>query len=74
MAAGRVRNPKRNVARATVLGTVGCAIVYILGTVTVFGTVSNAALRTSTAPFSVRRADQVHRLRLQRGPGQAFGG
>ena len=52
VAAGRVRNPKRNVALATVLGTVGCAIVYILGTVTVFGTVSNAALQKSTAPFT----------------------
>jgi len=38
VAAGRVRDPKRNVARATVLGTLACAVVYILGTVTVFGT------------------------------------
>jgi basic amino acid/polyamine antiporter, APA family len=37
VAAGRVRNPRRNVARATVLGTLGCAVVYILGTLTVFG-------------------------------------
>jgi APA family basic amino acid/polyamine antiporter len=52
VAAGRVRNPGRNVGRATVLGTIGCALVYILGTVTVFGTVANTALRSSTAPFS----------------------
>ena len=52
VAAGRVRSPGRNVARATVLGTVACALVYILGTVTVFGTVSNAALRKSSAPFT----------------------
>lgn len=50
--AGRVRDPKRNVARATILGTIGCAVVYILGTVTVFGTVPNAALRKSSAPFT----------------------
>jgi APA family basic amino acid/polyamine antiporter len=50
--AGRVRNPARNVARATVLGTIGCAVVYILGTVAVFGTVPNAVLRTSSAPFT----------------------
>ncbi|MFJ1584655.1 APC family permease [Streptomyces sp. NPDC088197] len=50
--AGRVRDPRRNVGRATVLGTIGCAVVYILGTVTVFGTVSNAALQKSTAPFT----------------------
>ncbi len=52
VAAGRVRRPGRNVGRATVLGTLGCAVVYILGTITVFGTVSNKALRASTAPFS----------------------
>jgi APA family basic amino acid/polyamine antiporter len=52
VAAGRVRNPKRNVGRATVLGTIGCAVVYILGTLTVFGTVSNARLLKSTAPFT----------------------
>ena len=50
--AGRVRNPARNVARATVLGTIGCAVVYLLGTLTVFGTVSNDQLRSSTAPFT----------------------
>ncbi|MHA6781957.1 APC family permease [Pseudonocardia saturnea] len=52
VAAGRVRDPKRNVGRATVLGTIGCAVVYILGTVTVFGTVPNAALQASSAPFT----------------------
>lgn len=52
VAAGRVRNPRRNVARATVLGTIGCAVVYILGTLTVFGTVSNARLQKSSAPFT----------------------
>ncbi|GAA0250119.1 amino acid permease [Saccharothrix mutabilis subsp. mutabilis] len=52
VAAGRVREPGRNVGRATVLGTLGCAVVYVLGTLTVFGTVPNAALRDSTAPFT----------------------
>ncbi len=52
VAAGRVRDPGRNVARATVFGTIACAVVYILGTVTVFGTVSNAALQQSVAPFT----------------------
>ncbi len=52
VAAGRVRNPKRNVTRATVLGTLACAFVYMLGTLAVFGTVSHAALLNSTAPFS----------------------
>jgi APA family basic amino acid/polyamine antiporter len=52
VAAGRVRDPGRNVPRATIYGTVACAVVYILGTLAVFGTVSNADLRKSTAPFS----------------------
>lgn len=52
VAAGRVKNPSKNVPRATIWGTVICAIVYLLGTLAVFGTVSNKHLRTSTAPFS----------------------
>jgi len=50
--AGRVRSPERNVARATVWGTIACAFVYILGTLTVFGTVPHAALIGNSAPFS----------------------
>jgi basic amino acid/polyamine antiporter, APA family len=52
VAAGRVRNPHRNVGRATVLGTLACALVYILGTITVFGTVPHGALVSSSAPFT----------------------
>lgn len=50
--AGRVRDPERNVTRATLLGTAACAVVYLLGTVAVFGLVSHQALVGSTAPFS----------------------
>ncbi|RSM53352.1 amino acid permease [Actinoplanes sp. ATCC 53533] len=52
VAAGRVVDARRNVGRATVLGTLACAAVYILGTVAVFGTVSHDALVASTAPFA----------------------
>ncbi len=52
VSAGEVRDPERNVGRASVLGTVGAAVVYLLGTVSVFGTVPHRALVTSTAPFS----------------------
>ena len=52
VAAGRVRDPERNVGRATVWGTLACAAVYILGTITVFGTVAHSRLLTSTAPFT----------------------
>lgn len=52
VAAARVRDPRRNVGRATVLGTLACAAVYLLGTVAVFGTVAHDDLVASTAPFS----------------------
>ncbi|MFJ9694399.1 amino acid permease [Kitasatospora sp. NPDC101183] len=52
MSAGQVRDPERNVGRASVLGTVGAAVVYLLGTVAVFGTVAHDTLVHSTAPFS----------------------
>jgi len=52
VAAGRVRDPERNVGRATVYGTLACAFVYILGTVAVFGTVAHAKLVGSSAPFT----------------------
>jgi basic amino acid/polyamine antiporter, APA family len=52
VAAGRVRNPARNVGRATILGTLACAFVYILGTIAVFGTVAHADLVSSAAPFT----------------------
>ena len=42
----------RNVSRATILGTLGCALVYFLGTLTVFGTVGHDALLESSAPFT----------------------
>ncbi|MFD4655671.1 amino acid permease [Kitasatospora sp. NPDC058444] len=52
MSAGKVRDPERNVGRASVLGTTGAAVVYLLGTVAVFGTVAHQQLVHSTAPFS----------------------
>jgi APA family basic amino acid/polyamine antiporter len=52
VAAGRVRNPERNVGRATVLGTLACAAVYLIGTLAVFGTVPHAELLGSSAPFT----------------------
>ncbi|MGW1001898.1 amino acid permease [Streptomyces sp. NPDC002520] len=52
VSAGEVENPRRNVGRATVIGTIGAALVYLLGTLSVFGTVAHSRLVTSTAPFS----------------------
>jgi APA family basic amino acid/polyamine antiporter len=52
VSAGEVRDPGRNVIRAGVLGTVASAVVYVLGTVAVFGLVPHATLAGSAAPFS----------------------
>ncbi|WEH36755.1 amino acid permease [Streptomyces sp. AM 4-1-1] len=52
VSAGEVREPRRNVGRATVLGACGAAVIYLLGTLSVFGTVPHAALIGSTAPFT----------------------
>ncbi|MEU3469211.1 amino acid permease [Streptomyces sp. NPDC006687] len=52
VSAGEVRDPARNVGRATVLGTVGAAAVYLLGTLAVFGLVAHDKLVSSQAPFS----------------------
>ena len=52
VAAAKVRDPDRNVPRATMLGTFATAVVYMLSLVAVFGIVSDHALQKSTAPFS----------------------
>ncbi len=52
VAAGKVRDPDRNIPRATILGTLGTAVVYMLSLTAVFGILSNAQLQASTAPFS----------------------
>jgi APA family basic amino acid/polyamine antiporter len=52
VAAAKVRNPDRNIPRATVLGTVATAVVYMLSLIAVFGIVPTSKLAKSTAPFS----------------------
>ena len=52
VSAGEVRDPERNVGRATVLGTGLAALLYLLCTLAVFGTVAHDRLVDSTAPFS----------------------
>jgi basic amino acid/polyamine antiporter, APA family len=52
VAAGKVRDPDRNVPRATILGTLATAVVYMLSLTAVFGILSNSVLSHSTAPFS----------------------
>ena len=47
-----VRDPEKNVARATMIGTLVAAVVYILGTVAVMGILGNTVLAKSSAPFA----------------------
>ncbi|MFC1499659.1 amino acid permease [Candidatus Zixiibacteriota bacterium] len=49
---GEVKNPSRTIPRATIVGTLLTAIVYILGTVAVMGVIPPAVLARSTAPFA----------------------
>ena len=58
--AAAVKNPKKNVAKATVLGTIACAIVYILSLITVFGVVpaNELGLEENQASYSVA-ANQI---------------
>ncbi|MFD1542739.1 amino acid permease [Nonomuraea guangzhouensis] len=47
-----VENPERTIPRATMIGTIVSAAVYILGTVAVFAAVPRTLLTQSTAPFA----------------------
>jgi basic amino acid/polyamine antiporter, APA family len=44
VAAAKVRNPERNVPKATVLGTLAAAVVYLLSMIAVFGSVPTTEL------------------------------
>jgi APA family basic amino acid/polyamine antiporter len=49
--AKRVRNPRKNVGRASLLGTAASAILYMVVAAAVMGLVPHHALVSSTAPF-----------------------
>lgn len=50
--AADVVNPRKNIPRATIVGTLVTALVYILSTAAVIGIVPREALSTSAAPFA----------------------
>jgi len=52
VAAGKVRDPDRNVPKSTVFGTLATAVVYMLSLTAVFGIVPSSQLAKSNAPFS----------------------
>lgn len=47
-----VEHPRRTIPRATIVGTLVAAAVYVLGTVAVMGILPAHTLATSTAPFA----------------------
>jgi len=51
VAAAKVRQPRRNVGRASVIGTGMCALLYVLVTAAVFGLVPASTLVKDEAPF-----------------------
>ncbi len=51
MTAKRVRDPLKNVGRASVIGTAASALLYVLVTAAVFGLVPNARIADNGAPF-----------------------
>jgi APA family basic amino acid/polyamine antiporter len=63
--AGSVRDPARTISRATIVGTLLAAAIYIVSTIGVMSLVPADTLATSTAPF----ADGAQRL-LGAGAGQ----
>jgi len=52
VAAAKVRDPDRNVPRATILGTIATAVVYMLSLTVVFGILPSSTLAEASAPFS----------------------
>jgi APA family basic amino acid/polyamine antiporter len=52
VAAAKVRDPDRNIPRATILGTLATAVVYMLSLTAMFGILPSSQLAQATAPFS----------------------
>ncbi len=50
--AGVVRDPARTIPRATIVGTIVAAVIYIISTVGVMSVVAPETLASSTAPFA----------------------
>ena len=62
VAAAKVRDPDRNVPRATIFGTLASAVVYMLSLIAVFG-ILPAARCSASRPGAVLGRRQRHRRR-----------
>jgi APA family basic amino acid/polyamine antiporter len=52
VAAAKVRDPDRNVPKATLVGTLATSVVYLLSLIAMFGILPSHILANSTAPYS----------------------
>jgi APA family basic amino acid/polyamine antiporter len=52
VAAAKVKDPDRNVPRATIFGTLATAVVYMVALTVIFGILPTSQLASATAPFS----------------------
>lgn len=50
--AEKIKDPVRNIGKASIYGVLACAAMYLLATIAVFGTVPADQLATSEAPFA----------------------
>ncbi len=50
--AGNIENPEKTIPRATMLGTIIVTILYVLGTIVLFGILPLETLQNSPAPFA----------------------
>ena len=50
--AGNIKNPKKNISRATLIGVFIVVGIYLLSSISLFGILPPAAVETSLAPFS----------------------
>ncbi len=50
--ADSIRDPERTIPRATIVGTLLCAVIYIVSTMGVMGVIAPADLATTPAPFA----------------------
>lgn len=69
--AGSVKDPTKNIPRATIIGVLVVAFIYLLGSFSIMGVMSNEALQHSYAPYA-DAADKIFGTRFG-GPFVAFG-
>jgi APA family basic amino acid/polyamine antiporter len=50
--AENVKNPRKNIPRATMIGTILVSVIYLVGTVVLFGVLPNDTMQISVAPFA----------------------